>query len=45
MPFAVYVPVVMALSLAAGVLSWNAVEKHFLPRSRQQKVPAAAAEA
>lgn len=45
MPFAVYVPVVTALSLAAGVLSWNAVEKHFLPRSRQQKVPAAAAEA
>lgn len=37
LPFFLYVPVTMALSLLAGALSWHLVEQWFLPRSRRTR--------
>jgi peptidoglycan/LPS O-acetylase OafA/YrhL len=34
LPFAVYIPVAIALSLGAGIASWFLVERHFLGRRR-----------
>ncbi|SNS59585.1 Peptidoglycan/LPS O-acetylase OafA/YrhL, contains acyltransferase and SGNH-hydrolase domains [Sphingomonas laterariae] len=36
MPFFLYVPTVLALSLIAGMASWYCVEQWFLPRSRRE---------
>lgn len=36
-PFALFVPLAMALSLLAGVASWHLVERWFLPRVRRKR--------
>jgi len=38
LPFVVYVPTAMSLSLIAGVLSWWVIERHFLRRPKRKPI-------